>query len=218
MTTSPEAVLQSVKKKISTLRSRLLGLAQADSQWYVTVSALEFAIKAHDGMFRNNGITPYIVHPVEAAMYVLTLSRSLMYPAQTVAAVLLHDVLEDCDVSEAELTRRFGEQIAGAIQRMSKVVGGVKKPPQLYFADMEGCPIASIGKIGDRVNNHGTMEGVFSPDKQLRQVQETEEFILPMAKAARRNFPQQELAYENGKLVLHTQISLVRAMHKPVTA
>ncbi len=72
-------------------------------------------------------------------------------------------------------------------------------------------PIASIGKGGDRMHNLQSMIGVFTKDKQKNYVTEAENKIIPMLKLARRNFPQQELAYENIKLVLNTQMQLIKA-------
>lgn len=213
MEKTKEVTLQAVKKKISVLRARLLGLMQTDPTWSAAVLALEYAISAHEGMYRKDGVTPYILHPVEAAMYVLTLSRSLLHPAQTVAVTLLHDCMEDCGATHKDLSDAIGLQVADGVECMSKVVQGVKKSDEYYFGQLANSPIASIAKLADRINNQGTMNGVFTPEKQLKQVQETVDHILPLAKTARRRFPQQELAYENGKLVLKTQISLVRAMH-----
>lgn len=218
MTASADTSRARTDKKIGIFRSRLLGLAQADSRWYCAVEALEFSRQSHEGMRRADGCTPYILHPVEAAMYVLTLSPNLMFAAQTVAVTLLHDVVEDCSVRHAELEQLFGIEVADATLRISKVVEGVKKSEAVYFGELGGCPRASFAKLADRVNNQNTMGGVFSAAKQLKQVQETETFILPMAKAARRSFPRQELAYENAKLLLQSQIALIRALHEQPAA
>jgi hypothetical protein len=78
---------------------------------------------------------------------------------------------------------------------------------------MLDCPVATVVKGSDRINNQSTMVGVFTPKKQMEYVRECEEHILPMLKSARRKFPDQEPAYENMKLVLTTQIAMVRAIH-----
>ena len=198
-----------LKKLLVALRYRLLGAAQVDRAWYKAIDALEFAICKHEGMTRKRG-GAYIIHPVEATLYVLTLP-GLLHRVETVAVTLMHDVMEDCGVTYQEFVDIFGTQVADGVERMSKVVDGVRKDDSAYYAALAKCPMGSIGKPADRINNQDSMVDAFTPEKQLRYVAEAEEFILPLIKTARRRFPQQELAYENAKLVLSTQIRLVRA-------
>ncbi len=206
--------IKRAEKAILTLRYRLLGAAHENPDWLLALDALEFSREAHQGMTRDDQITPYIFHPVEAALYVLTLHASLAQPVQTVAATLLHDVLEDCDVKHAQLQERFGKDVAQAVLRVSKprLTEGRTLDLAQHFSWMALCPIASIVKGADRVNNQGTL-GEQNPGRQMRKVDETETYVLPMLKEARRRFPRQELAYENIKLMLRNQIALVRAVH-----
>ena len=62
--------------------------------------ALEFAIECHDGQFRRSG-DPVITHPLHAA----ETCAALQLDAGTVAGALLHDVQEDCDISNEEMGR-----------------------------------------------------------------------------------------------------------------
>lgn len=71
-------------------------------------AAVSFAAKAHEGQLRKGTRTPYIVHPMEAMAIAATMTDD---PA-VLAAAALHDVVEDCGVSEYELTRLFGERVA----------------------------------------------------------------------------------------------------------
>ena len=64
-----------------------------------------FAAKAHDGMLRKGTNTPYIVHPREAA----AIAASITDDEHVIAAALLHDVMEDCGVTEEELTTLIKE-------------------------------------------------------------------------------------------------------------
>jgi hypothetical protein len=57
------------------------------------------------------------------------------------------------------------------------------------------------------------MADCFTPAKQIAQIVETEDYIIPGMKTSRRRFSTQELSYENAKLVLQTQVDLVRYMH-----
>ena len=70
--------------------------------------AIIFAVKAHDGMRRRQSEAPYILHPMEAAAIV----GSLTADQEVIAAAALHDVVEDAGVSMKELEERFGKRVA----------------------------------------------------------------------------------------------------------
>lgn len=69
--------------------------------------AIAFAAKAHDGMRRKKSETPYILHPMEAAVIV----GSMTEDQNVIAAAALHDVVEDAGVSIAEIEERFGARV-----------------------------------------------------------------------------------------------------------
>lgn len=69
--------------------------------------AVAFAAYAHDGQSRKGGALPYIVHPMEAAAIAATLTND----PEVLAAAMLHDVIEDCGVSETEIRVRFGKRV-----------------------------------------------------------------------------------------------------------
>ena len=67
--------------------------------------AAVFATNAHDGMMRKGTKIPYIVHPMEVA----AIAASLTDDPEVIAAALLHDVMEDCGVTQKQLFEQFGE-------------------------------------------------------------------------------------------------------------
>lgn len=69
--------------------------------------AILFATKAHEGMTRKLGNTPYILHPLEVASIANTMSNDL----DILAAAVLHDVVEDAGVSLKELEEQFGHRV-----------------------------------------------------------------------------------------------------------
>ena len=69
--------------------------------------AIAFAVKAHDGMRRKKCEAPYILHPLEAALIVGTISED----QDLIAAAVLHDVVEDAGVTMDELEQRFGKRV-----------------------------------------------------------------------------------------------------------
>jgi (p)ppGpp synthase/HD superfamily hydrolase len=183
-----------------TLRYFLLG-----REYYMAADALEYAAQYHTG-FRKDGVTPEFQHQIEIAHYVRTLLPSLMFPEDTIAAVLLHDVPEDYGVPHAEISNRFGPKVGRAVFLMDK-------NSNANFAAIGEDPIASIAKGGDRSHNLQSMQGVFTREKQLKYIAEARNDFLPMLKTARRLFPKQEAAYENIKHMLNSQLELLEALN-----
>ena len=69
--------------------------------------AIAFAVKAHDGMRRKKSESPYILHPMEAAVIVGTMTDD----QNLIAAAALHDVVEDAGVSIREIEEKFGKRV-----------------------------------------------------------------------------------------------------------
>jgi (p)ppGpp synthase/HD superfamily hydrolase len=174
-------------------------------KYYLAHDAMEFGLEYHRG-HRKDGVTPEFQHQLSQANYARTLESSLIYPEETLATIMLHDVVEDYDVSIETIHNRFGSKVGHAVARLTKT-----KPYTLesYFKGMELDPIASIVKGCDRMHNVQSMPGVFNHKKQLSYIEETETYILPMLKLARKRFPYQEPAYQNVKTMLQSQIELL---------
>ena len=69
--------------------------------------AIAFAVKAHDGMRRKKSDLPYILHPMEAAVIVGTMTDD----QALIAAAVLHDVVEDTGVAIEEIEEKFGSRV-----------------------------------------------------------------------------------------------------------
>ena len=82
--------------------------------------ALAFALEKHAGQKRRGRDVPYASHPVRVAGLVLEHGGD----ATQMAVGLLHDVIEDCGVSDAELRERFGAEVAQAVRALSDVLEG----------------------------------------------------------------------------------------------
>ena len=74
--------------------------------------AIAFAVKAHDGMRRKKSQAPYILHPMEAAVIV----GSMTDDQNLIAAAVLHDVVEDADITIEEIEARFGKRVRELVQ------------------------------------------------------------------------------------------------------
>lgn len=203
--------MTSYEKAFISLRYWMLG-----RQMHQALAALEFASKFHTGT-RKDGITPEYYHQLSIVQFIRTLApqdSGLLLPEATFAAACLHDVCEDYDVGFSEIETLFGEKISEAVRLLTKKHRGSKMPMETYYSQIGKNSIASIVKGADRINNLGSMVDVFTREKQEAYIEETEKFILPMLKEARRLFSQQEPSYMNIKFMLNSQINMIRAIHR----
>ncbi len=145
--------------------------------------AYQLAERAHDGQMRSSG-DPYITHPVAAA-HILA---DLHLDHQTIMAALMHDVIEDCDVTKQDLSNEFGETVADLVE-------GVSKLTQIDFQSKEQAQAENFRKmmmamtqdirvilikLADRLHNMQTL-GALRPDKRRRIARETLEIYAPIA-------------------------------------
>jgi guanosine-3',5'-bis(diphosphate) 3'-pyrophosphohydrolase len=151
--------------------------------------AYAFAAKSHAGQKRLTG-DPYIVHPLDAAMTV----AGLQMDAAAVSAALLHDVQEDCDVPNAELSRLFGADVAKLVDGSTKLDKITWRAPderpgdqslqaeslRKMFVAMAEDPRVVIIKLADRLHNMRTLDAK-PPEKRVRTAQETMEIYAPLA-------------------------------------
>jgi len=82
--------------------------------------AISFAARCHDGMLRKGTDTPYIVHPMEVA----GIAAALTHDEDILCACVLHDVAEDCGVTEGELAARFGARTAQLVMSETQLCDG----------------------------------------------------------------------------------------------
>ena len=74
--------------------------------------AIEFAARAHDGMERKKDKTPYILHPLEAAVIVGTMTDN----RDVISAAVLHDVVEDTSITIEEIEEKFGSRVRNLVE------------------------------------------------------------------------------------------------------
>jgi guanosine-3',5'-bis(diphosphate) 3'-pyrophosphohydrolase len=147
------------------------------------VQAAETATVAHAGQLRRSG-EPYVTHPIAVAGIVADLGLD----AQTVAAALLHDAVEDTGVTTEVIERDFGPVVA-------LIVDGVTKLDRLQFDSKEAQQAATVRKmlvamandwrvliikLADRLHNMRTLS-VMPEWKQRRTAQETLDIYAPLA-------------------------------------
>ncbi len=175
--------------------------------------AMDVAESYHSGTRR--GGAPEFSHQVAIASALRTQVSVLRHPEDTIIAALCHDVREDYDVSDEEVRLLGGDRVADAVAAMTKEFRSVRRPESEVFDAIAHDPIASVVKGFDRIHNHSTMVGVFSPEKMAEYVEETHRLFRPMLRAARHRFPDQEPVYELLGLMLDNQLSLLEEILHP---
>ena len=83
---------------------------------HIIEEAYKFAAKAHDGQLRRSG-EPFIDHPLQTAIFL----AELKLDPNALAAALLHDVVEDCDIEMEEVAAKFGEEVATLVDGVTKL-------------------------------------------------------------------------------------------------
>jgi (p)ppGpp synthase/HD superfamily hydrolase len=204
-------------KLFISLRYFLIGASQFDDDYKLALKVLEYVKHIHTGV-RKDGNTPEFQHQLEIAHYLRTLKGGVSRPGLIIAGGLVHDCLEDYSLkfpflTVEKLNSEFGKEVADMSLVLSKEVNGVKKTNAEYYAALAESETCSIIKGADRINNLGSMVKVFTPEKQVNYIIETEEYVLPMLKSARHRFVEQEAVYENMKLILKQQLKLLKIIN-----
>ena len=145
--------------------------------------AYAFAFEHHFGVKRKSG-EDYIIHPLNVA-YILT---SINADSATIEAALLHDVIEDCNVTESEIEEKFGHEVM-------VLVRGVTKINRLTFKSDSEATIVNhrkiivglsedvrviIIKLADRLHNMRTLWAI-PEDRAKEKAKETLDILTPIA-------------------------------------
>ena len=148
------------------------------------VRAYKFGELAHRGQLRNSG-EPYITHSVEVAKIL----AELQLDSITVAAGLLHDVIEDTTLTLADVDAEFGKPVADIVDGLTKIAklptGGSTQERQVESYRKLLLSIAKdarviIVKLADRLHNMRTLDWL-PPEKRKRIAQETRDLYAPLA-------------------------------------
>ncbi len=147
------------------------------------MKAYNYAVEHHGDQKRRSG-EPYIIHPINVA-YILA---GVGLDEATICAALLHDVVEDTDVTDEDLRRDFGDEIAD-------MVAGVTKLGTMQFSTVEEQQVEDyrkmflamgkdirviIIKLADRLHNMRTLK-FLKRDRQIANAKETMEIYAPLA-------------------------------------
>ena len=154
----------------------------SEDPWLVR-RAYDIAAERHRDQFRNSG-EPYLSHLLEVA-HILA---DMRLDATTLAAALLHDVIEDTEFPLSRLQERFGEEVALLVEGVTKISRLNMMAPEARQAENVRKMLLAmvhdvrvvVVKLADRLHNMRTLE-FLEPSKQLRIARETMDIYAPIA-------------------------------------
>ncbi|MEU7425471.1 HD domain-containing protein [Streptomyces sp. NPDC040750] len=143
--------------------------------------AYVLAESSHRGQMRKSG-EPYITHPLAVTLILAELGAE----TTTLTASLLHDTVEDTDVTLEQVREQFGEEVrylVDGVTKLEKVDYGAAAEPETFrkmlVATGSDVRVMSI-KLADRLHNMRTL-GVMRPEKQARIAKVTRDVLIPLA-------------------------------------
>jgi GTP pyrophosphokinase len=159
--------------------------------------AFNFGLEAHDGQTRASG-EPYFTHPIAVANILADMRLDL----DTVITALLHDTVEDCDVSLETIADLFGADVSQLVDGVTKLsrIGmqtgqssmQAENFRKLLLAMSEDVRVLLV-KLADRTHNMRTIAFIPKPEKQARIARETLDIYAPLAERIGVTHMQHEL-------------------------
>lgn len=152
-----------------------------DADLTILRRAYVLAESSHRGQMRKSG-EPYITHPLAVTLILAELGAE----TTTLTASLLHDTVEDTDVTLDQVREQFGEEVCylvDGVTKLEKVDYGAAAEPETFrkmlVATGNDVRVMSI-KLADRLHNMRTL-GVMRPEKQARIAKVTRDVLIPLA-------------------------------------
>ena len=150
----------------------------------IITKAFHFAKQAHKGVRRRSG-EPYILHPIAVAQIAC---EEIGLGSTSICAALLHDVEEDTDYTNDDLSNLFGPKVANIVEGVTKISGGIfgdkaslqaETFKKLLLTMSDDVRVILI-KISDRLHNMRTLQSML-PSKQYKIAGETLYIFAPLA-------------------------------------
>ncbi|MGP3632176.1 RelA/SpoT family protein [Streptomyces sp. 24-1644] len=152
-----------------------------DADLAILRKAYVLAESSHRGQMRKSG-EPYITHPLAVTLILAELGAE----TTTLTASLLHDTVEDTEVTLDQVREEFGEEVCylvDGVTKLEKVDYGAAAEPETFrkmlVATGNDVRVMSI-KLADRLHNMRTL-GVMRPEKQARIAKVTRDVLIPLA-------------------------------------
>ena len=174
------------KKDIINEFNGLLKLVKVDNkseQYEIISRAFKIAYEAHANMRRKSG-EAYIYHPIAVATIAY---NEIGLGTKSIVASLLHDVVEDTDITVEDIKRQFGDKIANIVEGLTKISGVFSNQSELQAENFRKILMTIADdlrvifiKLADRLHNMRTLDSM-KPNKQLKIAGETLFIYAPLA-------------------------------------
>ena len=168
-----------ITDRFNDLLSSCSKIVKKEEDWELIRKAFFLAKEAHKGVLRRSG-EPYILHPLAVAKIVV---EEIGLGVKSVAAALLHDVVEDTAYTVEEIDTIFGEKIAYMVDGLTKMAGDTSKQAAYFrkvLLTLSDDVRVILIKIADRLHNMRTMASM-PRDKQVKISSETLYLFAPLA-------------------------------------
>jgi len=182
-----------IDSKWAELQAYAKARCASEEEFQTVLKAYEFANEAHKNVRRRSG-EPYIVHPIEVAEIVV---KDIGLGAKSIAAALLHDVVEDTDYTFDDIKNLFGEKIALLVEGLTKIKtvldnddkqgSSFNNPESIQAENLKKILLTlnddvrvSLIKLADRLHNCRTLEYV-PEHKRDKILSETMYIFIPLA-------------------------------------
>jgi len=171
------------EKKLIELKKKIQRYYPNLEDWAMVEKAYEFSLKAHSGQLRESGES-YIIHPLGVVLILAELELDLV----TIIAGLLHDVVEDTEVTLDDIRSEFGDEVAALVDGVTKLsrLDFTSKEEQqaetlrkMFIAMAQDIRVVLI-KLADRTHNLRTLR-YLNTNKQKEIARETLEIYAPLA-------------------------------------
>ena len=160
------------------------------------LAAYELGEQAHEGQTRASG-EAYFTHPISVA----TILTDMHMDLDSIITALLHDTVEDCDITLEQINEQFGSEVSGLVDGVTKLTRielqseGTKQAENLQklVVAMSRDIRVLLVKLADRTHNMQTIESFAREDKKVRIATETRDIYAPLAERIGITHIQKEL-------------------------
>ena len=158
--------------------------------------AYDFALKAHKNQKRDSG-DPYLMHPVAVA----NILTDLKLDSATIATGLLHDTIEDTNVTYKTVQKEFGKEVADLVDGVTKISeienkvienSKAENIRKLILATSKDIRVLLV-KLADRLHNMRTLNSIIDKNRRTRIAKETMEIYAPLSERMGMNYIRDEL-------------------------